>query len=169
VIQGGDLMYFRRSGTGDYGFSVTRNDRLILAMGAIVGIFLGSDIEVKNDPRLSEIGIRNGPRSDDHEELLLYKEKSLEDFRLTVVIQNQSYTLQEGEELLINDYYIYFERGHKIGIPGKQSLLTIALLNEKLTKETVMNNTKRFIASSGVGGTWELYPEPPRKWWQIWK
>jgi hypothetical protein len=169
VIQGGDLVHFHRSGTGDFGFSVTRNDRLILAMGAIVDTFLGSDLEVRDDPRLSEIGVRNDPRSGDPKSFLDYREKTLEDFRLTVVIQNQSYSLQEGEELLANDYYIFFERAHKIGIPGRQSLLTIAQLNEKLTKETVMNCTKRFTAPSGVGGTWELYTEPSRKWWQIWK
>jgi hypothetical protein len=152
VIQDGDLLDFRRSGTGDYGFSLTRNNRLILALGAIDGTHLGSEVEVRNDPRL-----------DDPDLFFKHIWYTLKDYRLTLIVQNHVYTLQEGEELISSSYYVYFERGDEIGLPGRETILGIAQLSEKLTRETVIKCTKRFTVPSDLDREWKQYGWPPIK------
>lgn len=144
AIRGGDLLHFHRSCTGDLGFSLIRRDKLVLAMGAIAGAFLGSGAEVREAPRLREL---RGFHA-------LY-EHTLRDLHVTVRIQNQALDLLEGEEVIVDSYYVFVERAYIVGMPGQQSILSIAKLSEDLTKETVISCTKRFTNPNEMITLWE--------------
>src|ERR1044072_7276682 len=128
-----DILRFRRSGTGDLGLSLIRREKLILAIGAIAGIPLGSEIRVQEDELLREC---QGFRA--------LSEPPLRPLHVKVIILNQALDLLEGEEATVNSYYIFVERTYKIGIPGQQSILSMVRLDESATKEEIIRCTKRF-------------------------
>src|SRR5437763_10083761 len=47
VMEAGDQIAFHRHGTGDYALTITRNESLILGVGAITSLPLGNEIQVK--------------------------------------------------------------------------------------------------------------------------
>lgn len=158
AIRGGDRLHLHRSFTGDLGFSLIRSDKLVLAMGAIAGASLGSGAEVREDPRLREFrGLQ-----------ALY-EHTPRDLQVTVLIQNRAFDLHEGQEVIVDSYYVFVERAYRVGMPGQQSILSIAKLSEELTKETVISCTKRFTNPDKMMTLWEQDREPARKRWQVWR
>jgi hypothetical protein len=138
-----DFLYFSRSGSGEYGFSLIRNNILILGMGGIAYLPLGSGIEVIEDPRLRELDIFD----DDF--------VPPGDLRVTVRIQDQSFDLLEGQEVIAGSYHVFVGRDSEVGIPGWGSILSIAQLTGKLTREMVISCTMKFTDAEKMS-RWEL-------------
>ena len=133
VLQAGDLLQIERAGTGDFGISLVRNNKLVLAAGAIVGMPMGTGVELHDDDRLRGSllkFIRGAPPKD---------------LKVTVRIDDQARDLLDNDETQIGDYYIYVGRTHRVGIPGEQSILAIGRLSETLTKQLVRNSVKGFL------------------------
>jgi len=118
-------------------------------MGAIVGAFLGLEIKV---------GIGPNP--------LLLK-RGIVEACIKVLIQNQLLNLTEGQEVDVGPFYVFVERMFRDGCPGQAAILSIAQLSEKLTREMIMNCTKRF-ANPNISTHAELPVEPAKQWWQVW-
>ena len=55
VLQHGDQLAFHRLGTGDLALTITRNESLVLGIGSLVGLPLGTDIDVADDIRIEEM------------------------------------------------------------------------------------------------------------------
>ena len=92
---------------------------------------------------------------------------------MKVFIQNQMLSLLEGQEAVVDPYYVFLQRGSRMGEPGERSILSIAQLSEKLTRDVVISCTKKFANPDQMGRRWEVPIEATRtknarKWWHVW-
>jgi hypothetical protein len=120
----GDQLYLKRTGAGGIGMSVLRRQELILAVGAVRAMPLGSELKVRVHPR-SEDSIW-----DDH----------ATDTWLQFDIRNQSLTLREREASEIEGYYIYVERCWEYGIPGTDECVSICAADDLKMRISAMRS-----------------------------
>lgn len=52
ALQDEDVLHLARSGTGDLGVSLLRDEKLVLALGAVFLVPLGAELKLANDPRM---------------------------------------------------------------------------------------------------------------------
>ena len=54
ALTDGDLLWLRRSSTGDLGISILRDEKLVLAVGAVFDLPMGDEVKLANDPRMQD-------------------------------------------------------------------------------------------------------------------
>ena len=104
----GDRLHLVRTGSGGIGLSLLREERLILAIGAVTAVSLGVDIKVNREPKLrgsllnrvldTQLNFQVGP------EKLIFHERGIR---------------------TIGDYQIYIEYCWEDGIPGVDECVSI--------------------------------------------
>src|SRR6266403_1162974 len=120
----GDRLYVTRTGSGGIGMSVLRGQELILAVGAVRAVPLGSEMQVRVHPR-SEDSNWDDPATDTW---------------LKFGIRNQSVTLRERETSQIAGYYIYVERCWQYGIPGTDECASICVADDSKMRISTMRS-----------------------------
>ncbi|HXB22615.1 MAG TPA: hypothetical protein VNV88_14610, partial [Candidatus Solibacter sp.] len=127
ALQDGDTLCVRRSGTGDRGFWLSRNGRLVLAVGAIVDLPLGRDIAVQN--------VNRYPVRELLTSLITFwrwgKFRPSPPKDVLISIQETEMRLGDGEEAFAGPYYAYVGRTFIEGFPGEESIVGIAWLSNR--------------------------------------
>jgi hypothetical protein len=114
----GDRLYLVRTGAGGMGLSLLREERLVLAIGAIARVPLGKDVQA----------LRNSEGMD-HWDYLAADTSWLE-FR----VGSEQLILREREVSEMGDYYIYMERGWADGTPGTDECVSICVADDSTMK-----------------------------------
>jgi hypothetical protein len=120
----GDRLYVTRTGCGGIGMSVLRGQELILAVGALRSVPLGSEMQVQVHPR-GEDSIWDDPATDTW---------------LKFNVRNQSVTLQDREVSEVEGYYIYVERCWGYGIPGTDECISICVADDSKIRIAAMRS-----------------------------
>jgi hypothetical protein len=118
----GDRLYVTRTGSGGIGLYVLRGQELILAIGAVRALPLGSEVQMQIKPEDSFPG------------------DWATDNWLEFVIRNQSLTLRERETSTIECYYIYVERTWIHGTPGSDECVSICLADDLRMRISAMRS-----------------------------
>ena len=105
----GDQLYVVRTGSGGIGLSLLRENRLVLAIGAVTAVPLGVNIEVSIGPRSGKI--LPNPATDP---------------RLDFSIDGETMVLRERGLTRIGDYQVYIEHSWEDGIPGTDECVSIS-------------------------------------------
>jgi hypothetical protein len=119
ALQDGDILYCHHSGTGEQGMSLLRDGKLVVALGAIIGLPLGTGISVREGPQ-----------------------------QVRISVGWTKLRLREGEDAVVGPYYAYVGRTFREGFPGADSIAGIARLSDRLTKNTVVQPVAREVAGS---------------------
>ena len=106
-----DQLYLVRTGAGGIGLSLLRQERLVLAIGAIAAVPLGRDVQT----------IRHSEGMDHWEHLAA--DTSWLEFR----VGSEQLIFREREVSEIGDYYIYIERGWEYGVPGTDECVSVCV------------------------------------------
>ena len=114
----GDRLYLVRTGTGGIGLSLLRQERVVLAIGAIAAVPLGRDIQAI---RHSE-GMNN------------WKHVSADTTWLEFRVGNEQLILKERGVSEIGDYYIYIERCWEYGEPGTDECVSVCVADDSAMK-----------------------------------
>lgn len=133
AMESGDQLAFHRHGTGDYALTIVRNESLVLGLGAITGLALGSEIQVEEDARLDELNLAGDF------DLQLPLERPA-DLHIAFATGSERINLCEGEEANIGRYYARVDRVYRMGLPGELSILAVGRLSRTLTKEMVIGS-----------------------------
>ncbi len=112
----GDRLYLVRTGSGGVGLSLFRQERLILAIGAITAVPLGTDIQTTRHPKVTKS--QRGP----------YRNTWLE-FR----VGNEQRTLHQRETIEIGGYQIYVEHCWEDDTPGTDECVSVRALDNPST------------------------------------
>jgi len=120
----GDQLYLKRTGSGGIGMSLLRRQELILAVGAVRSIPLGSEVKVKVNP---------------HSKDAFWREKPTDTW-MEFVLRNQSLILREREAAEIEGYYIYVERCWEYGIPGIDECVSICAADDLKMRISAMRS-----------------------------
>lgn len=108
----GDRLYLKRTGAGGIALSLLRQERLVLATGAITAVPLGRDFHTSKRPKITN---GNDPVFDTWLE-----------FR----VGNEKLILREREAKEIGDYHIYIEHGWEDGVPGTDECVSVSLFDD---------------------------------------
>ena len=108
----GDQLFLVRTGSGGIALSVLRENRLVLAIGAVTAVPLGSDIDILKGPRGA--GIFNNPPTDP---------------RLDFSVAGETMVMRDRGLTTLADYQIYVERSWEDGIPGIDECVSISRIN----------------------------------------
>jgi len=108
----GDRLYLVRTGAGGIGLSLLRQERLVLATGAVTAVPLGRDFHT----------IRRPGNKDSWKSPLL-------DTWLEFRIGKEQVILRERETTEIGGYNIYVEHGWKDGVPGTDECVSVSALD----------------------------------------
>jgi hypothetical protein len=108
----GDRLYLVRTGSGGIGLSLLRQERLVLATGAVTAVPLGRDIQSIRCPRITNSW--NDP---------------LLDTWLEFRIGDEQLILREREATEIGGYHIYIEHGWEDGVPGTDECVSVSVLD----------------------------------------
>ena len=127
----GDQLYLVRTGSGGIALSLLRQEKLILATGAITSVPLGRDIqEVRRaadvDPRGFEV-----------------------DTWLELSVQSERLILREREVLEKGGYHIYVERCWEDGEPGTDECVSLCLADDSAMKIAAMRSAI-LLANGGL-------------------
>lgn len=114
AFQGGDVLWLIRTATGDIGLSLLRDDRLIVAAGAVTVTPLGGAMTVVGGPAcdLYSRAREAWPRPDTW---------------VDVAVRGEGQRLRRGEHAKIRDYTFSVVRCCEDGIPGTHESLGISL------------------------------------------
>ena len=110
----GDQLYVLRTGSGGIGLSLLRENRLVLAIGAVTAVPLGMNVAVTMGPRGGKL-INNPPT----------------DPRLDFSVDGETLLLRERGLTRIGDYQVYIERSWEDGIPGTDECVSIARVDSQ--------------------------------------
>jgi len=105
----GDQLYVVRTGCGGIGISLLRENRLVLAIGAVTAVPLGINVDIVISPK-------GGTLFD----------KSPADPRLDFNVDGETMVLSERGLTRIGDYQIYIEHSWEDGIPGINECVSIS-------------------------------------------
>jgi hypothetical protein len=111
VARPGDQLFLVRTGCGGIGLSLLRDEKLILATGAITSVPLGPDMKVIAGP-------------DDYDPL------SPSDTWLEFSVEGERVKLRERDVAEQGSYFTYVERCWKMGIPGTNSCVSVCLRDD---------------------------------------
>lgn len=104
----GDELHVIRTGSGGLGLSLLREDRLVLAIGCVTSVPLGTNINVIKGPRSRKAF-----------------PDPLCDTRLEFQVENESLVLRDRTLTQLGDCEIYVERSWQVGIPGVDECVSI--------------------------------------------
>lgn len=113
-FQGGDLFWLVRTVTADIGVSLLRDNRLIVAAGAVTITPLGDSVSVLSGPEFDvSRRVREAwPRTDTW---------------VDVAVRGEGQRLRRGEQARIRDYTLSVVRCHEYGLPGTCESLAISV------------------------------------------
>jgi hypothetical protein len=139
ALQDGDILYFHHSATGDRGISLLRDEQLVVALGSVIGLPLGKGVSARNENRIQWLKfirkVGSNPPGNSY---------------VLISIQQTKLRLREGDEARVGSFYAYVERIFREGYPGEDSILGLACLSDRLTKQAVVKSVNSEIAI-GVG------------------
>jgi len=121
AARAGDHLYVSRTGAGGIGMSLLRQQRLILATGAITAVPLGADIQAS---------ISSGNAQD--------WEDAAAEARIEVRIGSEQLSLRKREVAKIGDYHIYIERCWENGMPGTAECVSLSVTHEAALQHPAM-------------------------------
>jgi hypothetical protein len=113
----GDRLYLVRTGSGGIGLSLLRQDRLILAIGAVTAVPLGTNIQARPEP------VDEEPWETPNADTWL-------EFR----VGNEQSNLRERAASVIGNYHIYVERCWRPGLPGTDECVSMTLEDDSAMK-----------------------------------
>jgi hypothetical protein len=119
----GDQLYLIRTGEGGIGMSLLRQQRLILAAGAITEIPLGRDMQA----------IRGSEGTNDWD-------NPAADNWLEFRVRSEQLNLREREVTEIGGYHIYIERCWKYGEPGTDECVSVSVADDSAMKIATMRS-----------------------------
>lgn len=119
----GDQLYLTRTGSGGVGVSMLRHQKLILAVGAVTAVPLGTELQVRAKPRREDL--RSGFATSTW---------------LEFGIGNQSPTLRDRETSEVEGYFIYVERCWKDGEPGTDECVSICIADDLKMRISAMRS-----------------------------
>jgi hypothetical protein len=114
----GDRLYLVRTGAGGIGLSLLRQERVVLAIGAIAAVPLGRDLQA--------ISHSEGMNHWRH----FAADTSWLEFR----VGSERLILREREVSEIGDYYIYIERVWGDGVPGTDECVSVCVADDSAMK-----------------------------------
>jgi hypothetical protein len=127
----GDRLNLVRTGSGGIGLSLLRQDRLILAAGAVTAIPLGTNIQAKRDSLDEELW--ETPNADTWLDFRVGSEQSI---------------LRGRDVSVIGNYHIYIERCWRSGLPGTDECVAISLGEDSAMKLAAMRSA--ILLGNGV-------------------
>ncbi len=111
----GDRLYLIRTGSGQIGLSLLREERLVLAIGAVTAVPLGRDIVTRKRPKNSW-------------------DEFIRDTWLEFRFGEAQLILRERETRETAGYHIYIEHGWEPGTPGTDECVSMSVIdNPSLT------------------------------------
>ena len=110
----GDQLYVVRTGGGGIGLSLLRENRLVLAIGAVRAVPLGMNVNIIIGPRGGKLF--NNPPTDP---------------RLDFNVDGETIVLRERGLTTIGNYQIYIEHSWADGIPGTDECVSISRLDSQ--------------------------------------
>jgi hypothetical protein len=122
IAQPGDQLYLVRTGRGGIGLSLIRQEKLILATGAIGRVPLGKDIQVvysDDDIDPEDFGIKSP---------------------LELRVKGERLILRERDVLEAEGYHIYVERCWEDDIPGTDECVSLCLTVDSAIKTAAMRS-----------------------------
>jgi len=105
----GDLLHLARTPTGDLGVSLSRDDQLIFAVGAITHVPLRADLAVRNGPARTP-----------------WDEWPRRETWVDVSAGSEGARLRAGEQATIGNYKFCVVRSYVDGVPGQCESLAIS-------------------------------------------
>jgi hypothetical protein len=108
----GDRLYLVRTGSGGFGLSLLRGGRLVLAIGAVTAVPLGTDVRVIAQPERSGIS----PRADAW---------------LEFQVASERVELKQRAVRDIGNYQVYIERCWEDGIPGVDECVSMSVVSNQ--------------------------------------
>jgi hypothetical protein len=114
----GDRLYLVRTGLGGIGLSLLRQERVVLAIGAIAAVPLGREVQA--------IRHSEGMNHWNH----FAADTSWLEFR----VGSERLILRERGVSEIGDYYIYIERGWEYGEPGTDECVSVCVADDSAMK-----------------------------------
>jgi hypothetical protein len=124
TAQPGDQLYLVRTGCGGIGLSLIREEKLVLATGAIGRVPLGEDIQFV--------------RSDDDNDI--FSHNYVKDRPLELRVKGERLILQERDVLEAEGYHIYVERCWKDGMPGTDECVSLCFTDDVAIKRAAMRS-----------------------------
>jgi hypothetical protein len=121
TARAGDRLYVVRTGAGGIGMTVLRGEKLILATGAIVGLPLGTDIQMDRAP--ADLDVREDFAADTWLEFRAGAELLI---------------LREREAATFGDYDIYVERCWEPDIPGVDECVSLNVSGDPARQRAAM-------------------------------
>lgn len=118
----GDRLYLVRTGSGAIGLSVLRQQRLILAVGAVTAVPLGRDLQIVRGSASQDSW---DPRTDTWLE-----------FRA----ESEQLILIDREVREIGDYQIYIEHRWEYGAPGTDECVSVCVADNSALKIAAMRS-----------------------------
>lgn len=136
-LQGGDLLWLVRTGAAGLGASVVRNERLVLAVGAVTALPLGGNVQIvsvreKTDPPPASFTSHPGfedlftgePREETDTPTISFDEIEC---RIRLTVSGQEYLLGLGDASKAGPYDVLVERGFITGIPGFDACVAVSI------------------------------------------
>lgn len=114
-FEGADLLTLDRSQTASVGVSLVRADKLVWAVGAVVGLPLGTQVTVRGGPEMK----RSMPKEPAWEEW----ERSEKWVEVTQSVHCAR--LRKGAEATVGDYRVSVIRPYEFGFPGRHECVAI--------------------------------------------
>jgi hypothetical protein len=134
-----DQLYLIRTASGGIGLSVLRQQRLILAIGAVTAVPLGKNMRVTIGPEGGDVW-----------------ENPSADTWLEFGVQSETLKLREREEREAGGYYIYVERCWEYGIPGTDECVSVCFMDNSAMKIAAIRSAVMLANCGMKGGGWDL-------------
>ena len=126
----GDRLYLVRTGAGGIGLSVLREQKLVLAVGAVTAVPLGKDVQVNRRPR---------------------SRKPFEDPIINPWLEvgvGEGIRLREREVTEIGGYHFYIERSWEDGVPGIDECISVVVAGDSAMILAAMRSA--IILNNGI-------------------
>lgn len=124
----GDRLYLVRTGAGGIGLSVLREQKLVLAVGAVTATPLGKDVQVNRRPRNS------------------YEDPIIDPW-LEVRV-GEGFHLREREVAEVGGYHFYIERTWEDGVPGIDECISVVIAGDSSMTLAAMRSA--IILNNGI-------------------
>ncbi len=139
-FQGGDVLRLVRTGSAGLGASVVRDERLVLAVGAVAALPLGDNVQIvsvgdeadstsasfTSELTIDELFDREATEKR-NAAMSVFLEREL---RIRLTLSGEDYLLGSGDRLKIGAYDVLVDRGFTTGVPGTDECLAVSMEEE---------------------------------------
>src|SRR5215831_15900986 len=133
-LQGGDVLWLVHTGAAGLGASVVRNERLVLAVGAVTAVPCGGNVQIvsvreKTDPTTSD----PEPAFDDlfdgepRKQTGGFNLFEAIECRIQLAVSGEVYLFGSGDRSTAGPYDVLVARGFITGIPGTPECVAVAI------------------------------------------